>query len=96
KTYQAIEKGLFELLHFTAKNNSQQEQLSISLNRTGKGYKSMPMTRLMTLVIHNIEQAPKKVNLNNKVIKNTIWQEKNNTLTVTFTWQHQPLTLTIQ
>lgn len=100
KTYQAIEKGLFELLHFTAKNNSQQEQLSISLNRTGKGkgkgYKSMPMTRLMTLVIHNIEQAPKKVNLNNKEIKNAIWQEKNNTLTVTFTWQHQPLTLTIQ
>ncbi len=93
KTYQAIEKGLFELLHFSAE---QQKHLSISLNRTGKGYKNMPTERVMTLVIHNIEQAPKKISLNNKVIKNAIWQDKNNTLTVTFTWQHQPLTLTIQ
>ncbi|PKI14094.1 TIM-barrel domain-containing protein [Colwellia sp. 12G3] len=93
KTYQAIEKGLFELLQFSAK---QQKQLSISLNRTGKGYKSMPTARVMTLVIHNVEQAPKKVSLNNKVIKNAIWQNTDNTLTVNFTWQHQPLTLTIQ
>ncbi len=93
KTYQAIEKGLFELLQFSAK---QQKHLSISLNRTGKGYNTMPKERNMTLVIHNITQAPNKISLNNKVIKNAIWLEKNNTLTVTFTWQHQPITLTIQ
>jgi oligosaccharide 4-alpha-D-glucosyltransferase len=93
KTYQTIEKGLFELLHFSAE---QQKHLSISLNRTGNGYKGMPTTRVITLVIHNIEQAPKRVSLNKKLIKNAIWQDKNNTLTVTFTWQHQPLTLTIQ
>jgi oligosaccharide 4-alpha-D-glucosyltransferase len=94
KTYQAIEKGLFELLQFSA--NHKKQQLSLSLTRQGEGYHKMPKEREMTLVIHNIEQAPKQVSLNNKVIKNAVWQEKNNTLTVTFTWQHQPLTLAIQ
>jgi oligosaccharide 4-alpha-D-glucosyltransferase len=110
KTYQAIDKGSFELLQFSAKQ--QDQQLSIKLTRknqvnnlssnkfqtqveTGLGYASMPKNRSMTLVIHNITQAPNKINLNNKVINNAIWQE-NNTLTVTFDWQHQPITLTIQ
>jgi oligosaccharide 4-alpha-D-glucosyltransferase len=56
----------------------------------------MPKQRDMTLIIHNIEQAPKKISLGNKEIKNVLWQDTDNTLTVTFTWQHQPLTLTIQ
>ena len=99
KTYQAIEKGLFELLQFSAKQ--QQQHLSINLNRKGKGYNGMPKERNMTVVIHNITQAPTKISLNNKmindtVINNVVWQDKNNTLTVTFTWQHQPITLTIQ
>ncbi len=93
KTYQAIEKGLFELLQFSA--NQQQQQLSINLIREGKGYNGMPKERNMTVVIHNITQAPSKIKLNNKVINNAIWQDKNNTLTVTFAWQHQPITLTI-
>jgi len=94
KTYQAIEKGLFELLHFST--SQQKKKLSINLTRQGKDYPSMPKERAMTVVIHNIEQAPKQISLNNKVIKNAIWQKKNDTLTVSFTWQHQPLTLTIQ
>jgi oligosaccharide 4-alpha-D-glucosyltransferase len=111
KTYQAIEKGLFELLQFSAKQQGQ--QLSIKLTRknqvnnlssnkyqtqveTGQGYSGMPKNRSMTLVIHNIEQTPSKISLNNTVINNALWQEKNNTLTVTFDWQHQPITLTIQ
>jgi oligosaccharide 4-alpha-D-glucosyltransferase len=94
KTYQAIEKNVFELLRFSAKQ--QGHQLAIDLNRQGKGYQDMPNERTMTLVIHNIEQAPKQINLNDKVITDALWQAKSNTLTVTFTWQHQPLTLTIQ
>jgi oligosaccharide 4-alpha-D-glucosyltransferase len=93
KTYQSIDKNLFELLQFSVKHN---KHLSISLNRAGKGYKGMPNERTMTLVIHNIAQAPNKVSLNDKIIKNSVWQSKNNTLNVTFAWQHQPLTLTIQ
>ena len=94
KTYQAIEKGLFELLQFSA--NQQQQHLTINLNRKGKGYKGMPKERNMTVVIHNITQAPSNIRLNNKVINKGIWNNKNNTLTVTFAWQHQPITLTIQ
>ncbi|WP_057830452.1 glycoside hydrolase family 31 protein [Colwellia sp. TT2012] len=94
KTYQTIEKGLFELLQFSAKQ--QNNHLSIKLNRSGNGYKGMPKERTMTLVIHNIGQAPNKITLNNKVINNAVWQAKDHSLTVTFTWQHQPLTLTIQ
>jgi oligosaccharide 4-alpha-D-glucosyltransferase len=111
KTYQAIEKGSFELLQFSAKQ--QDQQLSIKLTRknqvnnlssnkdqtqveTGLGYASMPKQRTISMVVHNITQAPNKINLNNKVINNAIWKEKNNTLTVTFDWQHQPITLTIQ
>jgi len=111
KTYQAIEKGSFELLQFSAKQ--QVQQLSIKLTRknqvnnlssnkyqtqveTGLGYSGMSQNRSMTLVIHNIEQTPNKISLNNTVINNALWQEKNNTLTVTFDWQHQPITLTIQ
>lgn len=94
KSYQAIEQGLFELLQFSAKQ--QQKQLTINLNRTGKGYNGMPQERNMTLVIHNIAQVPNKISLNNKVINNAVWQEKDNRLTIAFTWQHQPLTLTIQ
>ena len=94
ETYQAIEKGLFELLHFSA--NQQQQHLSINLNRKGKGYNGMPKERNMTVVIHNITQAPNNIRLNKKVIHDGVWQEKNNTLTLTFAWQHQPITLTIQ
>lgn len=93
KTHQAIEQGLFELLQFSAQ---QQKHLSIKLNRTGKGYKGMPKERQMTLIIHNINQAPTNISLNDKVINNALWQEKSNILTITFTWQHQPITLTIQ
>ncbi|NQZ28652.1 MAG: DUF5110 domain-containing protein [Colwellia sp.] len=93
KTYQAIEKGLFELLQFSAKQ--QQKQLTIKLNRTGKAYNGMPQERTMTLVIHNIAQVPNRISLNNKVINNAVWQDTDNTLTIDFTWQHQPLTLTL-
>ena len=93
KTYQAIEKGLFELLQFSAK---QQKHLSIDFRRTGNGYNDMPEQRKMTVIIHNISQAANEISLNNKVINNAIWQDKNNTLTVNFTWQHQPITLTIE
>jgi len=94
KSYQAIEKGQFELLHFSAEQ--QKQQLAIKLSHSGKGYDSIPKERTMTLVIHNVKDSPKKISLNNKVLNNAVWQDNNNTLTVTFTWQHQPLILTIQ
>jgi len=94
KTFQAIEKGLFELLQFSAEQ--QNKQLTIKLKHAGEGYNGMPKERVMTLIIHNITQQPNQISLNNKVINNAIWQGKDNTLMVTFTWQHQPLTLAIK
>jgi oligosaccharide 4-alpha-D-glucosyltransferase len=114
KTHQAIDKGLFELLQFSAKQ--QDQQLSIKLNRknqlnsqnqknspnkyqskikTGRGYVGMPKQRTMSIVIHNWKNPVATVNLNNKKIKDSVWHEKAQTLTITFAWQHQPLTLTI-
>jgi oligosaccharide 4-alpha-D-glucosyltransferase len=113
KTYQAIEKGLYELLNFTAKQN--EHQLSISLYRNNqsniknllftnvlkaqanpRGYTEMPKSRQMNLIIHNITKQPKQIVLGKKVINNAAWDTNNKTLTLNFTWQHQPLTLEIQ
>ncbi|MCP4322495.1 MAG: DUF5110 domain-containing protein, partial [Alteromonadales bacterium] len=93
ETYQSIENGLFELLHFSAE---QKQHLSINLSRESQGYDNMPKERNMTLVIHNVTQQPNKVSINNKAINNYAWQSESNILTVTFTWQHQPITLSIQ
>jgi len=94
KTHQAVEKAQFELLQFSAQQK--QKQLSISLSHSSQGYLGMPKERAMTLVIHNVVNAPNKVMLNNKVSKNVVWHKESQQLTVTFNWQHQPLTLTIQ
>lgn len=93
ESYQALKNKHFELLHFSA--NQQNKQLKIKLSHSGNGYQGMPTKRTISLVLHNITEQPKKILLNNKRVKNTQWQRKNNTLTVEFTWQHQPLTLTI-
>lgn len=89
-----IKDGLFELLKFSAKQDKQ--QLSISLDHAGKGYIGMPKSRYITLTMHNINKEPKKITLNDKQLKDTAWHRDNNTLTVKFHWQHQPLTITIQ
>ena len=95
ETYQTIEKGAFELLQFSADH---QQKLTLNLQRklAGLGYDGMPTTRNMKIVIHNISEAPKTISINDKLIKNSIWQQQNHTLTLNFSWQHQPLTITIQ
>jgi oligosaccharide 4-alpha-D-glucosyltransferase len=119
KTHQAIEQGLFELLHFSAIQSDQQLSISLSRNRQDKtnktqittqqtfngksnnnvkikGYAGMPKSRQMNLVIHNITQKPTQITLGEQAINNAIWHPTKQTLTLGFTWQHQPLTLKIQ
>jgi oligosaccharide 4-alpha-D-glucosyltransferase len=95
EAYQAIEKGAFELLQFSAVH---QQKLTLNIQRkiAGIGYDGMPKTRNMTVIIHNISEAPKTISINKKLVKNSVWQQQNNTLTLNFSWQHQPLTITIQ
>jgi oligosaccharide 4-alpha-D-glucosyltransferase len=64
--------------------------------RQGKGYKSMPKARKITLKIHNWQQQPKQVKVGDQIIQSYDWNNKNSTLTVKFNWQHQPLTLQVQ
>jgi oligosaccharide 4-alpha-D-glucosyltransferase len=76
----------------------QNNTLTLNLQRklAGIGYDGMPKTRNMTVIIHNISKAPKAVSINKKLVQNSVWQKQNNTLTLNFSWQHQPLTITIQ
>ncbi|RZQ53664.1 glycosyl hydrolase [Pseudoalteromonas phenolica] len=93
-TMNADKLGEFELLNFAAKQNN--SQLGMLLMRQGKGYKSMPKARKITLKIHNWQQQPKQVKVGDQINQSYDWNNKNSTLTVKFNWQHQPLTLQVQ
>ncbi|WP_354668382.1 TIM-barrel domain-containing protein [Colwellia sp. D2M02] len=108
KTAHAMDKGLFELLQFEAEQKAQKltiklsrknqlNSLNSSLNKinSGFGYQGMPQERIITMVIHNWQKPPTAIHLNNSAITNSVWHEKNKTLTVKFSWQHQPATLTL-
>ena len=107
KSFNSIEKNQNEILHFNANRNSQHQdngRLVFSFNRTGKGYPQMPETREMSLIIHHWLQAPKNITLAGKTIpigpntntSDIYWNKTEKTLTVKFTWNHQPLTLSIE
>jgi len=104
KTHQAIDKGLYELLQFSAQQKA--DKLQINLNRMqgsaksnqqgSKGYPDMPAQRDMTLVIHNWPTKPNNIYLGGKKLATGIWDKAQKTLTVSFNWQHQALTLTVK
>jgi oligosaccharide 4-alpha-D-glucosyltransferase len=104
--FHSLTHNQHEILHFTANHTRQDssvDNISFTLNRTGEGYLNMPQKREITLVIHHWLQVPKSITIAGKTIRmgsNTAkspiyWDKKDNTLTVKFTWQHQPLTLSI-
>lgn len=92
--FQANVQGFFELLSFTAKQQS--GKLSLNLSRNQNYYVGRPQRREMTLVIHNWQNQPTKVMINKKTAKSSNWNKKAQTLTVKFSWQHQDLTLDVQ
>ena len=83
KSRTSIEDGAFELLKFSA--NRSGNFLTFEFDREGNGYQGMPATRDVTLVIHNWTAQADSVTFNGEVIEG---QLENNTLTVTFTWDH--------
>jgi len=110
KTFQTIKNGQFELLHFKAKQagNIEKPSLNISLERETQGYQQMPIEREVTLVIHHWQQAPTDIkvadiNINVSEQLNSLttekqsayWDKATKTLSIKFTWQHQPVTITI-
>ena len=106
KSFNSISQNRYEILHFNAKRNIQNQSgnnLEISLDRTGKGYLDMPAERQISLIIHHWLNAPQTITIGGKKMElgsdkassDVYWDKEERTLTLQFNWQHQPLKLTI-
>jgi oligosaccharide 4-alpha-D-glucosyltransferase len=105
-TAEAFEKGLFEILHFTAAQSK--SGLSLSLNRelgSRKGYKGMPEHRTLRVVIHNYTppagvadaQLATLAQASGTASPVTAWYEPaTHRLNLTFDWDHSPSTLQLR
>ncbi|WP_303317324.1 TIM-barrel domain-containing protein [Flavivirga abyssicola] len=81
-TAEAIEKGLYELLKF--ESNQKKSCLEIRFEaEIGKHYK--PSTKQIKLIIHNIENRPKRVKAGNKRV-NIQWDSENNRVSIPIVW----------
>ncbi len=92
--FQASRQRAYELLSFTT--DQKKDNLNVKLTHSESSYIGMPENREMILVIHNWQEKPTTVTLNKKQAQQVNWHEKTKTLTIKFTWQHQPLTLDVQ
>jgi len=96
KSFDSIKSGAFELINFSSMHN--QKQLSISLERQGKGYKGMPSERKLTLVVHNWKKRIVSISFAGKLLDSTQYKLnlQNNTVEISVAWDHQPAQLIIQ
>jgi oligosaccharide 4-alpha-D-glucosyltransferase len=92
--FQANTQDLYELLLFKASHIN--KQISFDLSRESIGYTGMPTERQMTLVVHNWQFTPSKILIGEQKAQQVNWDKHSKTLTIRFTWQHQPLTLSIE
>jgi oligosaccharide 4-alpha-D-glucosyltransferase len=110
KSFQSLAENQYEKLHFSAKENRRnkeslgEDRIEFSFNRTGEGYPNMPEKRQISLVIHHWLNIPKTITIadnaidvgSNTVASDVYWNKTEETLTVKFNWQHQPLKLRIE
>ncbi len=66
-THGAIENKAYDLLNFSATNVA--SYLSVNFSREGSGYKNMPETRDVSLIIHNVTAAPKRIELDGVTVE---------------------------
>lgn len=92
--FHAIKQGSFELLSFNASQKNQ--SLTIDLTHNNNTYVGMPNSRKMKMIIHNWQNKPNKVTINKQQVLNTTWDKNKKILSVSFSWQHKPLTLHIE
>lgn len=102
KSSNSIEQSSFELLQFSAKQNTKNQSLAISLTHSGH-YPSMPKHRDIKLVVHHLETQPKQITLADKTIKvsqkegsQAFWNPKDKSLSFNFDWQQHAITLSIK
>ncbi|WP_298540670.1 TIM-barrel domain-containing protein [uncultured Aquimarina sp.] len=82
KTPNAYEKGKYEILNFESKNTDTTLSINLKAN-TGNDYTKT--TRKISLIVHNVEKAPKSVTVGSKTV-GTDWNEKDNSLSIDFEW----------
>jgi alpha-glucosidase (family GH31 glycosyl hydrolase) len=66
RTKDSYQKGLYELLQFNAENYK--DMLILKFDREKHDYQGMPQSRQINLIIHNYQQIPEKVMVNDIVI----------------------------
>jgi oligosaccharide 4-alpha-D-glucosyltransferase len=86
----SIEDGAFELLKFSA--NRSGDFLTFDFDRESNGYRGMPASRDVTLVVHNWTGRADTVTFNGEVIEGEL---EGNTLTVNFAWDHRAARLDV-
>ena len=110
KSFHSLTGNQYEKLHFSAKknrrnkDNSGEDNIEFSFNRTGDGYPNMPENRQISLVLHHWNNIPKTITIagnsidvgSNTAASDVYWSKTEKTLTVKFNWQHQPLKLSIE
>jgi len=100
--HRAFEKGLYEVLNFSARRADGKRV--ISLSRQGRGYAGMPDRRRIELVVHNRNTAPALVRVGGRPIPveaqgrddqatgdHARHDARGRRLVLMFDWDHQPV-----
>lgn len=81
-TANAFENGAYELLHFKSELKNNELQLEFEAE-TGKSY--TPSTKSIQVILHNISNQPKSIEINGKKGDGT-WHNNSKTLAIPMTW----------
>jgi len=92
KTAGPVEKGFYEILHFTSSTTG--NRILFSLNKSGGSYEGMPKERNISFIIHDIQKVPKKVRANGQNITFT-WDKTQKQLRFNLTWNMNPTSVEI-
>ncbi|TQV89874.1 DUF5110 domain-containing protein [Aliikangiella coralliicola] len=96
ESFDSIQSGAHELLRFKAKN--QRKHLEIEIKREGKGYRTMPASRKVSLVIHNWNRKPESIEFNDEEVPadQFTYDSALNQLEVSIVWNHEKSLLVIK
>ncbi|WP_196140239.1 TIM-barrel domain-containing protein [Aliikangiella sp. G2MR2-5] len=96
ESFNSLKNGEFELLHFTAYH--QEGKLDFSFERETQGYRGMPETRKVNLVVHGVEKMPAKIMVDGKVVEPGIieFNKKKRQVSIPVDWNHSLTSIVIE
>ncbi len=94
KSSNSLKAGLFELLEF--RSEFENDRLSISFERSGQGYQSMPQHRQLTVKIHNWSSQPEAVEWRGEKLTMLDYRPQEKLLTLVLDWDHSSARLNIE